>query len=216
MAKSRLRWLKLSRVVPLVTVLAAAASLIATQAGVLGLTAADQITIGLVGLLAIDALTERLSVLERIERQLTELHGPSALKTRALMPSVAEQARDAREVCLMAVHGSSAIAPSLGLFRDKLEQGCRIRILLTDPSAPWLDSYASSKTLARELPREAIRFSLSYLQELSVYMTRNLLQVRLTVELMPYTMLATNLHDAGGAMLVEFQTSGQRRKFGLT
>jgi hypothetical protein len=66
------RWIKPSRFIPLLTILGAGTAIIFSLFGIIGLSVAENIILALLALLAVDALIERLSILERIETKLSE------------------------------------------------------------------------------------------------------------------------------------------------
>ena len=73
---------KLGLVVPLVTTVGAATAIVLSTIGILTLSLAESIIIALLALLAIDALTERVSLLQLIDQKISSLSEEQALRPR--------------------------------------------------------------------------------------------------------------------------------------
>jgi hypothetical protein len=67
------RWLRPSHLVPLLTILTAGAAIVLSLLKLIELSVAEEIVIALLALLAVDALNERLSLLERMRARLEHL-----------------------------------------------------------------------------------------------------------------------------------------------
>ena len=128
------QWLRLNRLIPLLTILGAGIALILSLLGSIQLTVPEGIVIALLGLLVIDALTERLTVLETIDARLRNLSGGQSLKGREAIPPIDQRLDRAREVCIAVVSGHSLFSGHLALFERLLRDGCTIRVLLLDPN----------------------------------------------------------------------------------
>lgn len=141
------RLFRLNRVIPLLTILGASVSITLPLFTGIKLSTAENIIIALLGLLAIDALTERLSVLEKIETKLSNLSVKQALKPRSQMISVEDQAANATDIGIVAISGVSLGYRHVDFFEKKLKQGCKIRIILLDPDSPAVPTWKiQSKT----------------------------------------------------------------------
>lgn len=115
------QWFKPSRLIPLLTILAAGGAIVLALLNVIQLNIAEEIIIALLALLAVDALTERLSILETLNSRLGRLSAGRTLKGRTDILSPVEHARHASEVCILVVHGASVIPPYSGFYKKKLQ-----------------------------------------------------------------------------------------------
>ena len=68
--QSWLSWLSIQRLIPLATVLVAFLAIIGSGLGIFSLSLFEQIALGILGLLAADALIERMKLLENIRQDL--------------------------------------------------------------------------------------------------------------------------------------------------
>lgn len=133
-------WLKPSRVVPLLTLLVAAGAGVLTLFGFFQATPIDGIIIALLALLAIDALTERLSLLEKIESRLATYSVGAQMKNRSQLPTPNERAQTASEISIVAVSAISLLVNHLGFFERKMKTGCKLRVVLLEPTSPSLQT----------------------------------------------------------------------------
>jgi len=134
------RWITLSRGVPLVTILVAATVGILAMLGYLQATAVEGTLLAVLALLAVDALTERISLLEKIEDKLSNVSS-TYLKSRAELPTWKERGQTASEIFVVGVSLVSAVVPHLDFFEQKMKDGCRLRFLLLDPSSSAVQTW---------------------------------------------------------------------------
>jgi hypothetical protein len=76
------KWMKLERLIPLGTVLGGFIAILLATLGVIQMSIPEGIILSLVGLLAADALIERMDVLEKIKQELDLLNNPHNLEPR--------------------------------------------------------------------------------------------------------------------------------------
>ncbi|MCL4295057.1 MAG: hypothetical protein KJ077_04990 [Anaerolineae bacterium] len=203
-SKSKFRqWLKPSRLIPLLTILGAGVALILSLLGLINLSVAENIVIALLGLLAIDALSERLSLLERIEKKLSNLSVEQTLRTRNDIPSLEEQAGYASEICILAVSGITLVR-HIAFFESKLRDGCKIRIVLLDPDGPSLQTW---KRLDSRVPNteSEITTTLQYFKQLiQVNKAKGRCEIRLLDVFLPFSMFATDISKETGTILLAY------------
>ncbi|MCP3683266.1 MAG: hypothetical protein GY861_11310, partial [bacterium] len=135
------QWFNPNRLIPLLTILGAGTAIVLSFLGVIVLSTAENIIIALLALLAIDALTERLSILERIESRISNLSTGQTLTSRMEIPAVEEQAAKASEICVVAISGISLSVRYFAFFERKIKQGCKIRIILLNPDTTSLQTW---------------------------------------------------------------------------
>jgi hypothetical protein len=98
---------RLNRLIPGVTVLCAGAAIVLSLLGLMKLSISENIIVTLLGLLAGDALTERIGILDRLERALSALKVGKGLRSRQEIPSIQAHAAGASEICIVAVSAIS-------------------------------------------------------------------------------------------------------------
>lgn len=200
------RWTaRLSRIIPAITLTGAAAAILLSLLRIIDLTIPENVIIALLALLAADALTERLSILERIEKELGNLSANEALRTRADLPSMESMAGAASEICLLAISGMSLSHRFLHFFREKAGEGCNIRIILLNPQSPCVEFYDTQYGIATA--EREIDASLKVLSQLlESDFLRSRCEVRLSSIYLPFTIFAVDLARHSGSMIAEFHT----------
>jgi len=158
------RWFRPSRLIPLLTILGAGTAIILSSLKVLRLDTSEEIVIALLALLAGDALSERLGLLENIEARLNSLPVRRGLVTKADIPSVEAQAYYTSEICIVAISAISLLIRNQGFMESKLKRGCNMRIILLDPDSP---SFQTWSLLCRPPIESDIRSALNYLTAFS-------------------------------------------------
>jgi hypothetical protein len=117
----------------------------------------DQIVLALLGLLAIDALVERLEHLERIEGEISDVKGLLSpkisaevfFKDRASMPDLDERMKGAREICISGLSLMTIGTTHLSIFKRKWAEGCQFKFLLVNPES-------EAAKIAANTPLEAL------------------------------------------------------------
>src|SRR5215211_1698172 len=116
------QWLKLGRLIPMATIVVARASgvtaiFIPKEFGI-----AEGFVITLLGLLAADALAERMNHLEKISERFNEIQVLPQLRPRSELTHPAEWVFDSREIDVLAI--SACYLLSYGsFFEDALRKG---------------------------------------------------------------------------------------------
>ncbi len=197
------KWFTPYRLLPLLTILGAGIAIVFDLLKIINLTTAEQIIIALLALIAIDALNERLTILEKIETKLSNLSVQQTLMTRSEMLSVVEHGKQASEMCLLAVHATSVIAPNLGFLKGKLQTGCKIRIILLDPEADAVQILDAQKSTTNT--NLLINSSLTVLEELINLETSGKCEIRLLGVFLPFSMLIVDPSKETGSMTVEYR-----------
>lgn len=199
------QWLRPGRIVPLLTLLVAGITGVLSLFNLYGATFVEGIIIALLALLAIDALTERLTLLEKIERQLNALPVSEQLKSRSQLLSPGEQAGTASEISVIAVSGIALILNHLGFFEQKIREGCKLRFVLLDSTSPALQTWNLLVKVTRT--ESDIKTALEMLGGLmKMNETSGTCEVRLSKVFLPFRMLMADPNKNTGSMFVEFYT----------
>ena len=198
------QWLRFNRLFPILTILGAGVPIYLDVIEFIELSIAENIIISLLALLAIDSLSERLTLLEKLESRLSSIINSKTLHSRNEMSTPPELCASASEVCLLAVHGHSVTGPYIGFFRELLDKECTIRIVLLDPDSPNAETYNRWKDQPIAIP--FIRSSLESLKMLTQYKSKGSCEVRLINMFLPFSMLAADFAKKNGKMNVEFHS----------
>lgn len=177
--------------VPLLTILSAPVAIVLSRIDILKLTTAESIIIALLALLAVDALSERIGLLERIETHLVSLGDKIESRTSAdklflprdELPSFESHCQKGEDIWvagrslrgLLNNHGKDIQAAA--------KSGKRFRFLIVDPDKPTvMDAMAAGSythptgAAARQMGREA----LDHLKRLIENTPADAVEVRLT------------------------------------
>ncbi len=199
----RRRWLKPSRIVPSLTIIGAGIAIVLSTLKIIQLNLAENIIIALLGLLAIDALTERLSLLEKIDVRLGNIPARQKLKPRAQMIGVEAHAAHALEICIVAISGISLSYRYVDFFERKIRDGCKIRIVLLNPDSTSIRTWEEQSKVIAIAPD--IRSSLAAFGNLlQIPRIKGKYEIRLSEVFAPFSMLATDLNKDTGSMNVEY------------
>ncbi|MEO1347997.1 MAG: hypothetical protein AAFW84_04240 [Cyanobacteria bacterium J06635_15] len=196
------KWLTTSRLIPLLTILGAGLAVVLSLINVIRLDTSDEIIIALLALVAVDALNERLNVFEKIEARLNHLSSDQGLRGRYAMQNPVEQATDASEICLCAIHGTSAIFPYVNFYANRLRKGCNIRILLLHPESSAVEQINLRSQHSQT--KQHIFSTLETLKNLASTQSAGKCEVRLMNTSMPFAMFAVDLGKKSGLMNVEY------------
>lgn len=198
------RWLTIGRLVPLVTILFATAVGISVLFGKLLLSTTEGVVITMLGLLAVNALTERLSFLEKIEAKLAFLPGKNLLNSRSELPSLDEAARAATEIRILSVSGITLIPSNLSFFKKRLSEGCVIKFILLNPESDSLPGWR--RIIGGKFnASQDIHTSLEYLAMLGKNLDgKSDVEVRLSPTLMPFSLLLFDPDKSTGWAIVEY------------
>ena len=200
------RWFTFGRLVPLITILVAAAVTVLGILDFFQVTIVEGVTIAILTLLAVDALTERMTLLEKIEYQLSNLPSGSLLKPRTELPPLRERGRTASEIVMVGVSLISAVTPNLDFFEHKMKEGCRMRFLLLDPNSPSMATW----NLMNKVPdsQADIATTLKTLEVLlkSAKTNKSKCEIRLSNTFLPFGLAAFDPSKDSGFMNVEYYT----------
>jgi hypothetical protein len=206
--KNRAVMNRVSRIVPVVTVSAAAVTEALAQIGVLQLTVAEQVIVGLLALLAIDAFAERMGILRRIEAFICEANSVPALGIRRSIPKPDEFAKNASTIDILAVSAFSVVPPHTGFYRERIDHGCRIRVLVVDPDSAGVGVHARQSHLKQAAqPEEVCRMHIqSTIAALAPLLKSKKVQLGLSPIFAPFSLFAVDREKDSGATVVEFHT----------
>jgi hypothetical protein len=197
-------WFKPSRLIPLLTILGAGAGIILSLLKVLQLTTAEEIIISLLALLSIDALNERIGTLEKIETLLSRISAGETLKRRVEILTPVEHAKQASEIWINVIHGTSVIFPYASFYESKLKSGCNIRVVVLNPISPSLPAWS---LLAKHTHTEQyIDSTLECLNGLMSLKTKGKCEVRLSNVFLPFSIFAVEPRKETGSMIVEYHS----------
>jgi hypothetical protein len=200
------RWLRPSRLVPLVTIVGAGATIVLDFLRIVELSTAEEVIIALLALLAIDALTERISVLERIENKLRG-RGVRLRDRNSFAEPLERRLASASEVCLVGVNLVGIISHHRDLMTARAKEGCRFRIVTLDPEFLNLSSlpyswYGSGR-------KESLRYAMHSIERIIRKTGEDRVELRLARFPPPYSLLMIDPGRASGEVQVELYTHGR-------
>ncbi|HBG74918.1 MAG: hypothetical protein A2X25_07545 [Chloroflexi bacterium GWB2_49_20] len=198
-------WLKPNRIIPLLTILVAGSTGILGIFNLVKISPVEGIIIALLALLAVDGLTERLSILEKIEAQLGSYTMGETLMSRSKLLPPSEIASSASEIAFVGVSGISIFVNHLGFFEQKFISGCKLRFILLDPESPSLQTWnLMSKVTTTETD---IKSALELLKGLvRAKKAKGKCEIRLLKVYVPFGLLISDPYKDNGQMNVEFYT----------
>jgi len=197
-------WWRLSRLVPLLTITGAAAFLLCASFGLVKLRLAEGVLIGLLSLVAVDALVERISILERLERSMGDGGRIQPLRKRDVIPSPDRFARQASSIHVLAVSGISIARRYEHFFRQKLSEGCRIEFLLLKPDSTLVEIW-KKQNLGSATTEAHIHSTLQVLRAwVDEYAKSRCCEVRLLNMFAPFSLVGVDFDKRTATMLVEF------------
>jgi hypothetical protein len=197
------QWKRPERIIPVLTILAAGIAILLSTLEIIDLSIADEIVIGLLALLAVDALTERLSLLDSIKDELRRIAGPPSLQSKQDIPKVEHQARRASEISVIAISAAGLTVKHLSFFEERIAHGCTLRMILVDPRSPFLEALnRQDRQPTSETDIEATLRNFSYLVQDTT--RAGSCQIRLLDVFLPFSMFAVDLDNNDGSMVVEF------------
>jgi len=133
---------------------------------------ADQIIIFVLGLLAINALVERLTYLRKLETNISSLSaklGKPLFRTRPTLD--AEEPFDqslerARDLLIAGLSLVATVGPRRDILKRMMQQGSNLRFLLLDPSSPCLEIAARTHGVSADSLRSDITSTLHHLRQM--------------------------------------------------
>lgn len=198
-------WLKPSRLIPMLTIAGGGAAIVLSLLKIIQLNIADDIIIALLLLLAVDALTERLSLLEKLNDKLGKISKGRTLRKRIDIMPPTELAANASEICILAVHGISVLPPYSGFYKKMLHNGCSLRAILLDPNSTAIEAW--HKMTGHRDSNRLIETTLQDLKELVEFPgSRGTLEIRLSSVFFPFSLFCSDLTKDTGSMNVEYHS----------
>ena len=200
------QWLNLRRIIPLLTILGAGAAIILAMLGIVNLSIAEGIIVTLLALLASDALTERIGILERIERSLNTRVRCLKLEDRKGFPvSLEERLANAKQVYLLGVNLHGIVSQYQGLFSMRAQDGCQFKFITTAPEFYGLGVPTSWYGSQKE-KNPALNLTKDTIKKLIRKVGQDEVELRYTPCPPPYTLLIIDPDKSGGEVQVEFYT----------
>lgn len=160
----------------------------------------SSITLLVLGLL----VASMLGIRHRLESISHDLKGSNQpfLKSRKEIPSLEERGQDASEIVMVGI-SLLVLYTNRAFFESKLQQGCRLRFLLLDPTSQALETYvllSGQKGTLRDIANTFDALERLKEKELS---SPGTVDARLTSVFLPYGIAAFNPGKVNGYMSVE-------------
>jgi uncharacterized protein YqcC (DUF446 family) len=203
------QWLKPSRLVPLVTIFGAGLAIVLSLLKIIQLSSAEEIIIALLALLAVDALNERLSFLERMGQKLGDLCaemgklplGDIKLKKRSVLTGTVEGiSRDAHCLHILGLNLQGVISHSLGFFeRMATNPRNKLKFLMVEPGSAAMES-APGFELDTE---ERAQFIQTAVKKMKKLLENDNVELRYTSVAPPFSLLIFDPGESGGITQVE-------------
>lgn len=187
---------------PLITIALALGAVVLSLFGFLETTVAEEVIITLMALLAVDALVERMGLLEKMNARIEKWPEEEVLRDRSKLNRMEELAAGATEIWAAGTSLVSIIRPYDHFFLQKLKEGCNLRFLVLDPKSEaahvW-DKKQQTPTTKRD-----IKSSLQSLDNLiKQRRLKGRCEVRLAQAFLPFSMVIVNAQKEYGKMTVE-------------
>lgn len=193
-------WLRLRRVVPLVTILLALIFAAADLTGYLPLKNRDGLIVAMLALLALDALVERVSVIDAIERRLANLEAPTILRDRSSLTQMTTMAVGAKDIAACGITLVSLVPTHHDFWKEKLRRGVNLRFMMVDPESIAWQSWCE----AQRTPSPGdLTFALQSLASLLTERYAGKIEVRLSPQFLPVSIAGVDFGTDSGRMNVE-------------
>jgi hypothetical protein len=193
-------WARFRRLVPLVTIATAITVAVMAALGKATPEIVQGATIGILSLLAVDTLVERIGIVEKIEDSISSLGtAASLLRDRSELPSLRDLAGSGSEIAACGVTLVSIVGPSHDFLAARLAEGARIRLLLLDPNSAAYRAWHEAQRIATP---EDTKITLRTLEPL-VTAWKNI-EVRLSPWHLPVSLVMVDSKQDAGRMIVEF------------
>ncbi|MBE7467789.1 MAG: hypothetical protein HS114_01445 [Anaerolineales bacterium] len=201
-------WLKFERLIPSATILLAFVAQALDLLNIIQLSLGEQLILLLIGLLGVDALTERLSMLEKIRDEIKALDGNSPVRaSKFFQPrdKIAPLQDRISDVQSIDICGISLLAISTQHYNLllKVRKGCKIRLLLLNPNNDALIEILAGFASKPEIIQQEIRTSLSNFFIDQNFTNSKFVEIRVSDYIIPHTMLITDADKSKGKMRVE-------------
>jgi hypothetical protein len=197
-------WISFKRLVPLGTALFALGAEVAHVFGLAPTLDVEAVVLFVLALLALDALVERVGIVERIERHLSRLETPSVLRDRAELVKIDELAFGADELAACGATLFSLVPQQHDFLLKKLNAGMSMRFVVLDSKSPawqiWNDV---------EIPTPTdLDTTLKTFASLMNKHTAGNIEVRVAPFMLPSSLVIANTSQTTGRMNVEFAFNG--------
>lgn len=204
-SKSIKPWFRPQRLFPLLTILGAGSALVLNIIGVIKLSIADGIIISLLALLAVDSIVERLQILEKIEKKLSDTFNGKVLRSRTEFIDFEERSRHASEIYILAISAISMSGRFAHVFEKRIKAGCKIRIILLDPSCESLK--ALELTNRDQAAAHDIKAALAAFLPLTyIKSRRGKCEIHLSDFFLPFSLVCINPTKESGEMIIEYHS----------
>jgi len=201
---TRIRRFRLSHIIGILTISGAGCAIILSLLKIIDLTRAEEIIITLLGLIAIDALIERLHILEKIESKLDREKYKGILRKRVDIITPDKMAKNASSIHALTISAYSIGVPYIDFYENKLKEGCDIRFILLDPNSKFLNAL-NQQNLDYIETKNHIDSSLRVLKPLSKSKNyKGKFEIRLSEVYFPFSMVGVDFGKETGKMSVEF------------
>jgi len=209
-------WLKLDLLAPIVTILVAATVPALYSLGIIQLTVGEGFIIGLIAVLAIDALIERVKVLNEIRNDvkqlmLRSLTSQDVFQTRPSSP-LEDRLANAKSLDIAAPSLNAIAKTQHDLLLKKASEGCKIRLLLLNPHNEELMKYTYllMGATSPEEQKGEILSSLDRFTNHNPYLQSGLLQIRMHDYPLTHGLFITNSDMPNGKLRVETYIKDRR------
>lgn len=197
----RFRW---SHIVGTFTILGAGCAIILSQLEVFKSSIAENVIIGLLALIAIDALIERLQILERIEKKLSQDTTKQVLRGRNIIPGPNLFAQNASSISVIAISAVNISNASMDFFERKLKDGCIIKFILLSPDSKYLEAL-EQQHLDVISTKPQIQNTLKLLLPLTQRKElKGCFEIRLSEIFLPFSMVGVDFGKHTGKMIIEY------------
>lgn len=169
---------------------------------------ANNIVIALLGLLAMHALWERLSILGRIETSLQDLNPDKMFHSRDNLPSISEFCKDAQDILFVTVVGNEVLTANFEFFGNKLLSGCEMRVAISSPDSQYFLLFQQQYGVAD--PKRDILGSIDVLRDIKQADSAKRLEVRFQSTLMPFSAIVMDSGKRSGALIISFHSYHKR------
>lgn len=210
-------WYKLDQIVPILTIIVAFSAPIFDLLNIIQLTLGENLVLLIVGLLAIDALTERISTLEGIRKEIELLKGNQISASRFFyIPDKRKPLKDevahAKTIDICGVSLLDISTRHYELLCRKAANGCKIRLILLNPNESELMQVVHILLGLSEADNliQEIRNSLRTFFSQPIFCNSNFVEIRLYDKPLPHTMLIINGGEQDGSMNVDLYVTYKR------
>jgi hypothetical protein len=209
--------MRLELLAPIVVIFGAASAPFLNSYSVVPLTKGEEFIVGLIAVLAIDALIERVKVLNEIRIDVKRIATRNAslqdiFQPRTLLGPLEDRLANAKSIDI-AGPSLNAIAKSQHeLLLKKAGEGCKIRLLLLSPHNETLmkNSYSLVASITPEEQKGEIISSLDRFVNNNLYLQSGTFQIRTYDYPFPHGILITNSDLPSGELRVEMYIPGRR------